>query len=120
MRAFEEACARGDLDALTALLDPAVSLRADGGGVVRAALNPITGAAKVARFLLGVLATQPTVRLAPRTTPDGAALALVRDGHVTGVINVQAEGDRITRVWVQWNPQKLTRWPVSGSDLAGR
>ncbi len=115
VQAFENACDRGDLDALTALLDPAVNLLTDGGGIVRAALNPITGAVKVARFVLGVLAKQPTVRLAPRTTADGPALALVRGDDVTGVINLQADGNQITRVWIQWNPHKLTYW--SGSRL---
>jgi RNA polymerase sigma-70 factor (ECF subfamily) len=114
VRAFEDASTRGDLDALTAVLDPAVSLRSDGGGIVKAALNPITGAAKVARFLLGVLAKNPTVRLAPLATGDGPALALVDGDAVTGVINLGADGDRITRVWIQWNPHKLTRW--SGGD----
>jgi RNA polymerase sigma factor (sigma-70 family) len=118
VRAFEDACRGGDLDALTALLDPAVSLRADGGGIVRAALNPITGAVKVARFVLGVLAKQPTVRLAPRTTADGPALALVRDDDVTGVINLQADGNHITQVWIQWNPHKLTHWSGSGPDAS--
>jgi RNA polymerase sigma factor (sigma-70 family) len=118
VRAFADASQGGDLDALAALLDPAVSLRADGGGIVKAALNPITGAAKVARFMLGVLAKQPTVRLAPLTTADGAALALMRGDDVTGVINLQADGDRITRVWIQWNPHKLTHWSGSAPDAS--
>ncbi len=118
VRAFQDASDRGDLDALTALLDPAVSLRSDGGGIVRAALNTITGADKVARFVLGVLAKQPTVRLAPRTTPDGQALAFVHGDDVTGLINLQADGDRITQVWIQFNPHKLTRWPGRGLDAS--
>jgi RNA polymerase sigma-70 factor (ECF subfamily) len=118
VQAFQDASRRGDLDALTAVLDPAVSLRSDGGGIVRAALNPITGAGKVARFLLGVLAKQPTVRLEPRTTADGPALALVRGDDVTAVINLQADGDHITRVWIQWNPHKLTHWSGSGPDAS--
>jgi len=110
VRAFEDACDGGDLDALTALLNPAVRLSTDGGGVVKAALNPITGAAKVARFLLGVLAKQPALRLAPLTTADGPALALLHGDDVTAVITLHAEGDRISRVWIQWNPHKLTAW----------
>ncbi|MFD5193236.1 hypothetical protein ACFWMU_34920 [Streptomyces sp. NPDC058357] len=79
--------------------------------MVRAALNPITGASKVARFLLGVLAEQPDVRPVPRLTEDGPGIALVRDGAVTGVVDLLVDGDRITRVWIQWNPAKLTRRP---------
>jgi hypothetical protein len=118
VRAFGDACNRGDLDALTALLDPAVSLRSDGGGIVKAALNPITGAAKVARFLLGVMAKQPTVRLAPLTTADGPALALVQDDVVTGVINLRPAGDHISRVWIQFNPHKLTQWTGGDPDAS--
>jgi RNA polymerase sigma factor (sigma-70 family) len=118
VRAFQEASDRGDLDALTAVLDPDVSLRSDGGGVVKAALNPITGAAKVARFLLGVLAKNPTVRLAPMSTADGPALAL-RDGDdVMGVITLQADRDHINRVWIQFNPGKLTQWSAGDPDPA--
>jgi RNA polymerase sigma-70 factor (ECF subfamily) len=116
VRAFEDASNRGDLDALAAVLDPAVSLRSDGGGVVKAALNPITGAAKVARFLLGVLAKNPTVRLAPLTTADGPALALKDGDDVSGVITVQTEGHRISRLWIQWNPHKLTQWSGGEPD----
>jgi RNA polymerase sigma factor (sigma-70 family) len=118
VRAFADASHGGDLDALTAVLDPAVSLRTDGGGIVKAALNPITGAAKVARFVLGVLAKQPTVRLAPLITADGPALALVCGDDVTGVINLQADGDHITRVWIQWNPHKLTQWSGISPDAS--
>jgi RNA polymerase sigma-70 factor, ECF subfamily len=118
VRAFEDACDRGDLDALTALLDPGVSLRSDGGGLVKAALKPVTGASKVARFLLGILAKQPTVRLTPLTTGDGSALAFAHGDELTGVINLQAEGDHITHVWIQFNPQKLTRWPGRGPDTS--
>jgi RNA polymerase sigma-70 factor (ECF subfamily) len=114
VRAFQDACDSGDLDTLTAVLDPAVSLRSDGGGVAKAALNPIAGPGKVARFVLGVLAKQPSVRLVPEVTPDGAALALVRGDEVIAVINVLVDGSHITRVWMQMNPQKLTRWSAGG------
>lgn len=108
--AFARAADGGDLAALTALLDPSVELRSDGGGAVRAALNPVHGPSKVARFLLGVLDRQADARLAPRTTADGAALTFVRGGRVTGVVNLRVARGRVTAVWVQWNPGKLTRW----------
>lgn len=118
VQAFGNVCHAGDLTALMAVLDPRVNLRSDGGGAVRAAPNPIEGASKVARFLLGVLAKQPTVRLKPLTTPDGLALGWVRDGEVTGVVNVLVDGEHITRVWIQWNPAKLTRWARRGTQTS--
>ena len=111
VQAFGDACREGDISTLMSLLDPAVTLRSDGGGLVRAALNPINGVSKVARFILGVLAKQPKVSLEPQITGGGPALALVRDGQVTGVVNLLVDGDRVTKVWIQWNPAKLSLWP---------
>ncbi|WGL50980.1 RNA polymerase sigma factor SigJ [Nocardioides sp. BP30] len=110
VRAFGAAAAGGDLGALTALLDPAVVLRADGGGVVSAARNPVTGPDKVARFLLGVLAKRPTWRLVERRTADGLALTYAEETAVRGVLNLRVAGGRITDVWVVLNPGKLAAW----------
>ena len=52
--AFFAAAATGDLEALTAVLAADAILYSDGGGVVPAARKPIYGAAKAARFILGV------------------------------------------------------------------
>ena len=53
---FFAAAAGGDLQQLMDVLAPDVVLLTDGGGKAKAALRPITGADKVARFLLGVSA----------------------------------------------------------------
>jgi RNA polymerase sigma-70 factor, ECF subfamily len=52
--AFMTAALTGDLEAIRATLAADAILYSDGGGVVRAARKPIYGAAKVARFLVGV------------------------------------------------------------------
>ncbi|MFH8381165.1 RNA polymerase sigma-70 factor [Kitasatospora sp. NPDC018058] len=52
---FLAACVGGDLNRMLELLAPDVTSWNDGGGVITAALRPITGAEKVARFILGVL-----------------------------------------------------------------
>ncbi|MGN6634770.1 MAG: RNA polymerase sigma factor SigJ [Oryzihumus sp.] len=53
---FLAAAADGDMAGLLSLLAPDAVLVSDGGGVKKAALRPIIGADKVARWLLGVLA----------------------------------------------------------------
>jgi RNA polymerase sigma-70 factor (TIGR02957 family) len=53
---FFAACAGGDVEALMAALAPDVVLVSDGGGKAKAALRPITGAEKVARFLVATVA----------------------------------------------------------------
>ena len=51
---FFAAVAGGDMEALLAALAPDVVLISDGGGKANAARRPITGADKVARFLVGI------------------------------------------------------------------
>ncbi len=110
VRAFASACATGDLDALTAVLDPAVVARSDGGGIRSAARRPVVGADNVARFILGLIRTRPDVESIPVETPDGLSFVL-RAGDVTeGVMMLGVERDRITDVWIMRNPEKLTLW----------
>nr|WP_203416140.1 sigma factor-like helix-turn-helix DNA-binding protein [Jiangella ureilytica] len=51
---FLRACFEGDLTALLEVLAPDVVMTNDGGGKVRAALRPVVGADRVARFILGI------------------------------------------------------------------
>lgn len=114
VRAFGAATAGGDLGALAVLLDPAVVLRSDGGGVVSAARNPVSGPDNVARFLIGVMAKRPAWRLEERSTADGLALVYAEgEGEqevVHGVINLRVAAGAVTDVWAVLNPSKLAAW----------
>lgn len=110
VEAFGAAAASGDLAALVAVLDPAVELRSDGGGLVTAARKPVLGAENVARFLLGLLAKNPDDRVEPLATTDGAGFAVRRDGSVIGVANFNVVEGRIADVWIVMNPEKLGAW----------
>ena len=110
VRAFAAAARAGDLAGLVAVLDPDVVLRSDGGGIVSAARNPIRGADKVARFLLGALEKNPTAEVLDQETPDGLGFALWIEGRVTGVVTMDVTGDRVTDVRMVLNPEKLTLW----------
>lgn len=110
VRAFAAACETGDLQALLTVLDPSVELRSDGGGVVRAAHNPIYGAAKVARFLLGVLSKRPGRRIELRAAAGGLAVVFMSERTVESVLTLQVIDGRVHDVWMMRNPQKLSRW----------
>ncbi|WP_147796314.1 RNA polymerase sigma factor SigJ [Cellulomonas sp. Y8] len=110
LAAFVAAAAGGDLAALTGLLDPSVTLRADGGGVVSAARRPVLGVDHVARFLLGIVRKRPSAVLAARRTGDGLAFALEDGGQVQALVNARVRGGLITDLWLQVNPGKLTTW----------
>ncbi|MGV2984507.1 RNA polymerase sigma factor SigJ [Microbacterium sp. AGC85] len=109
-RAFAAATMTGELSALIAVLDPNVVLRSDGGGKVSAAIRPVVGAARVARFLLGLPRLKPTAITEPTLTPEGLAFLVTIDGRADSVISVDVTGDRITDVYIVRNPDKLTLW----------
>ena len=110
VRAFVAAASGGDLGALTGLLDPSVTLRSDGGGLVSAARNPVVGPSRVARFLLGVLTKQPTWVAAERATADGLGFTMTEGDEVRAVVNLRVAGGLVTDVWMVVNPAKLTGW----------
>lgn len=110
VRAFAEACQRGDIDALTRLLDPDVTMRSDGGGVVRAALRPVRGVDNVARFVLGVLAKQSDIEVREAVTGDGIAFAMHTGVGIHSVANLRVVDGRVVDVWLVMNPHKLTTW----------
>ncbi len=109
--AFLDACRGGDLQRLIGLLDPQVRSVADGGTAVHVARRPVVGAEAVARYLLGVVAGQrrrgaePTASVEP---VNGRAGIVVRDGgSVVGTLDLSVAGGRVTRVFIQVDPQKL-------------
>ncbi|GAA1206711.1 RNA polymerase sigma factor SigJ [Pseudonocardia alaniniphila] len=110
VRAFAAAARAGDLIALVTTLDPDVVLRSDGGGLVRAALHPVRGSDKVARFLLGALGKSPAAEVLELETPDGLGFALWAESRVVGVVTLEVTTDRITDVRMVVNPEKLTLW----------
>lgn len=111
---FLKAAGSGDLTALGELLGEDVVLYADGGGVVRAALRPISGRAKVLRFLLGLAGQHAgRFRLHPRLVNGTPGWVLVLDGVLDQVVACDVEDGVITRLYVQRNPHKLPRDPAS-------
>ena len=110
VRAFQVASSTGGIDELLRVLAPDVELHSDGGGIVRAALNVVSGADRVARFLLGIAAKRPDMRMEEQQTGDGLALLFREHGEVVSVVNLGVEAGAVTRVWIMMNPTKLTSW----------
>jgi RNA polymerase sigma-70 factor, ECF subfamily len=110
IHAFSDAARHGDIAGLITALDPNVVLRSDGGGIVSAARNPIFGADKVARFLLGALAKNPKTEVLDQETSDGLGFAMWDEGHIIGVVTLEVVGGLIANVRMVLNPDKLTMW----------
>lgn len=107
---FLAACAGGDVDALLTALAPDVVLVTDGGGRAKAALRPIVGAAKVARFLLATAAeglSIPGVHIeVTDVNGDPGVVAWVRGAPYVAMSLVVADG-LVEQVLVVRNPDKL-------------
>ncbi len=109
---FLQACATGDMDGLLALLTEDVVLHSDGGGKVNAARNPIYGASKVARDLLGVLRKQPSglaVRIMRVNGQPGIVVYLNNAPFAVTVLDVVDK--HIQEIDIILNPDKLRRVP---------
>jgi RNA polymerase sigma-70 factor (ECF subfamily) len=108
--AFKNAWETGNLEALIEKLDPAATAVTDGGGLVSASLEPITGAEPVASFLLGVFRRQPDLTIS-ETTVNGRPGLLTRARETQmAVITLEAKGGRVEKLWVVRNPEKLSAW----------
>ncbi len=105
---FMGACLNGDLRGLVALLADDVVEWSDGGGQVNAALKPIYGADKVARFLLALtkqLSSESTLQLAPINGQAG--LIIWVDGRPFTVLSLDVRNGRVHNIYTIVNPQKL-------------
>jgi RNA polymerase sigma-70 factor (ECF subfamily) len=105
---FVTACAGGDIDRLVGILAQDVVVWTDGGGKVKAALRPVTGPERAARFLIGVTRKIPagsTVQLARLNGQPGVLITV--DGAVTAALALDIVTGSIVGVRVVTNPDKL-------------
>ncbi|MEO8027682.1 MAG: RNA polymerase sigma-70 factor [Bryobacteraceae bacterium] len=104
---FGRAVRDGDLATLMGLLSPEVILYSDGGGQIAAALNPIYGPDKVARFLVGV-ARKSSADSIEYTSVNGGLGALILDHEVVdSTLSFEFDGDHIVGLYFVRNPDKL-------------
>ena len=112
-RRFLDAAGGGDLDQLMAVLAPEVTLTSDGGGRARAARRPVTGAAKVARLLLGLVARRNAGLFAPGGRSElaqvngGPGLLITADGRAFAAMTWEVSGGQVTAIHLITNPDKL-------------
>jgi RNA polymerase sigma-70 factor (ECF subfamily) len=108
---FLAACLGGDVDALVAALAPGAVLVTDGGGRAKAALRPITGADKVARFLAAVTsggASLPGLRMGLAEVNGLPGVAAWTDAGPFVAVSLGVADGLVQQVLVVLNPDKLT------------
>jgi RNA polymerase sigma factor (sigma-70 family) len=108
LEAFTSAARRGDFEALVAVLDPDVTLRADAGGG-RSSL--VRGAAEVASGALTY--RQAAVDQVMVLVNGAVGLLSLRDGQVASVFSPVVRDGRIVEINILADPERLARLDLS-------
>ncbi|MGH2893582.1 MAG: RNA polymerase sigma-70 factor, partial [Solirubrobacteraceae bacterium] len=98
----------GDIAGLLELLDPTVTYRSDGGGLVPAARKVFSGAERVARIFTAMAGHYGERFTGSPIMVNGAPGLLLKIGQDRSVVAVSVDGGRITSLDVIRNPDKLT------------
>lgn len=110
LRQFRDALASGDLAAMKAMLSESAVLLGDGGGIVTSLPTPMVGGERIAALLYAAnLRFSQDMRV--EAAMVNGELALLRYVHdeLESVQSFETDGERIVRVYVQRNPEKLRR-----------
>ncbi|MBI1365037.1 MAG: RNA polymerase sigma-70 factor [Alphaproteobacteria bacterium] len=112
LASFAAAIAQGDEDRLRDLLAADAVALSDGGGLKAAALNPISGADRIARFLVGIRRKAKTRGVKFRhafARVNGEPAILQFSGDLLdATISIATDGARISAVYLVRNPEKLS------------
>jgi RNA polymerase sigma-70 factor (ECF subfamily) len=111
---FVRAWEQGDVDALVEVLAPDITLYGDGGGKARAITEPLVGALRVAKALVGwgqkALAGGYSFRRASVNAEPGLVFH-APDGSVAAVEHLEIADGMVVGIRSVLNPDKLARVP---------
>jgi RNA polymerase sigma factor (sigma-70 family) len=110
VRDFKQAWEAKDIDALIRLLDPDAIMTADSGGLAPAALRPVQGREKVARYALGIADKVAGMTILERNVNGQPGLVVQQAGATVTVVAFAVTGNRINHIWTVRNPEKLRSW----------
>ncbi|WP_109482597.1 RNA polymerase sigma-70 factor [Paraburkholderia sp. C35] len=110
LQSFAQALARADFHAINAFLAEDAVLIGDGGGKVQSFPKPMVGGRRIAQLFYAALRRYPGgvhVRLV--TLNGRGALLRYIEGKLESAQTFETDGERIVKVHVQRNPDKLAR-----------
>jgi RNA polymerase sigma-70 factor (ECF subfamily) len=114
---FLEASTQGNLEELLTLLAPNVTLWSDGGGQVPAALKPLHGSMKVARFLLAIQRKfPPTTCTALAEINRQPGITISNESNIHTVMTFNIVNGYIQAIYSIRNPEKLKQLSKSVID----
>jgi RNA polymerase sigma-70 factor (ECF subfamily) len=108
LSAFAAAAGGGDVEALTRLLARDAVLWSDGGGKVAAALQPLYGAERIARFLIAIAGKAPVeARSRPVRVNGDPGMRTDTATGPAGVLALELAEGEIVGIRIVVNPDKL-------------
>ncbi|MGW4403728.1 RNA polymerase sigma factor SigJ [Nonomuraea sp. NPDC004702] len=111
VRDFKRAWEAKDINALIGLLDPDAVAIGDGGGLAVTFLDPIEGGEQIAHAWIEIAHRRPgNMTYLERTVNGRPGVVAEQDGVIVTVFAFEVAGDRIKRIWVVRNPEKLRHW----------
>ena len=115
LMAFSEAATSGNVARLAELLREDAVAITDGGGRKTAALNPIIGANRIARFFVGVAGKNAghDIRIEPAMINGAIGALLYLDGELDHTVSMVIDGGRIAAIYIVRNPDKLRHLPAA-------
>ena len=117
LQAFSEAVASGNIARLAELLRADAVALTDGGGRKTAALNPIVGAERIARFFIGLAAKNAghDLRVEPAMINGAIGALLYLDGELDHTMSLAISGEKIAAIYIVRNPDKLRHLPAAAA-----
>ncbi len=110
---FFRACMDGDMDGLLGLLANDIVIYADSGGKAPAARNPISGANRVARYLLGLVRKAPEdFRFRVALINGQPGIILYSNGMPSALLTLDMLDEQIWEIDLIANPDKLQGVPA--------
>ncbi|MGO4222408.1 RNA polymerase sigma-70 factor [Lysobacter sp. TAF61] len=117
MRRFAEAWNNADFHAMKDMMAESATLVGDGGGIVTSFPKPMVGGQRIAQLLFaGTLRRNEKMEI--RLTQINGRMGVLRyfDGKLESAQSYDTDGERITQVFVQRNPEKLRRIAANQSS----
>jgi len=110
LRSFAQVLQSGDFAGINALLAEDAVLMGDGGGRVPSFPQPLVGGRRIAQlFFAAALRYKNELRLELAVLNEEWALLRFIEGQLESAQMFESDGERITHVYVQRNPDKLVQ-----------
>jgi RNA polymerase sigma-70 factor (ECF subfamily) len=110
MRRFAEALQQGDCAGMESMLADTAVLMGDDGGLVSRFPKPMVGGRRIARFLVAAnRRCKDALHIELATINGQYAVLRYINGELESAQSCASDGERITRIHLQRNPEKLAR-----------